>query len=149
MKSQLIHDHIPNMQMLHPVTSMYLITYRWTTTGHLENSRKEIMHRLPHLRDHWGRKHHSLTYFHCLLVYVLPQYVQTYAHLNVISGHMKEKLVIWNPQHGFIKVKSCMSNVIVPCHKMMGSVDEKISVVPPTWILASLNNVSHRSFHLM
>lgn len=31
-----------------------------------------------------------------LFVSLLPQYVQTYACLDVISGHMKEKMLIGN-----------------------------------------------------
>lgn len=40
-KSQVIHHHIPKMQVLHPVTSMHSITYRWTTTGHPEKKEQE------------------------------------------------------------------------------------------------------------
>jgi len=70
MKSQLIHHHVPTMQVLHPVTSMHSVTYRWATTGHPEKkSGKWTMHRLPCLRDRWERKHHSPACFHCLLVY--------------------------------------------------------------------------------
>lgn len=64
-----------------------------------------------------------------LFVSLLPQDVQTCAHLDVISGHMKEKAAIRNHQHGFTKVKSCLTNMIALCHKMMGFVDERRPVV--------------------
>lgn len=81
-----------------------------------------------------------------LFVSLLPQYVQTYAHMDVISGRMKEKVVTGNHQHGFTKVKSCLTNMIALCHKMIGFVDERRSVVSSTLILARLNTVSHSIF---
>ena len=48
--------------------------------------------------------------------------------LGTISRHMKGKKVIGSSQHGFIKGKSCLTNLITFYDEMTGLVDEEKAV---------------------
>lgn len=50
--------------------------------------------------------------------------------MEALSMHIKNKRVIWNSQHGFTKSKLYLTNLIVFCDEMTGSV-----VVEEQWIL--------------
>lgn len=139
MESQFIHHHIPKMQVLHPCDWHALISYRWTANGHPgKKSRRWIMHRLPVTKYEGspGKKTPQSSLL-SLFVNLFPQYVQTCACLDVISGLMKEEMVTGNHQDGFTEVKSCLTNMIAFCHKMTGFVDERSLV---------LNRLSHSIF---
>lgn len=67
------------------------------------------------------------------------------ACLDVISGHIKEKLVTGKHQDAFTDVKSCLNNMIAFCHKMTGFVDGR-SLVSLTLTLGILKNLSRSIF---
>lgn len=146
MKSQPIHHHIPKEAGAPSCDQHTLITYRWAATEHPEkkNSRG-IMHRLPATKSEGllGKKTSQSSQF-SLFVNLLPQYFLTYACLDVISGHIKENMVI---QDGFTEVKSFLTNMIAFCHKITGYVDER-SLVSPTLILEYSQMSPAASLHL-
>jgi len=45
--------------------------------------------------------------------------------LRTYFEHTKEKVVIGNSQYGYSKDKSCLTNLILFCDKMMGLVDHR------------------------
>lgn len=100
------------------------------------------MHRLPVTKSEGSLgKKTSQSSLLSLCVNLLPWYVQTYACLDVVSGHTKENMVTGNHQDGFRETKLCLIYMTAFCHKMPGFVDER-SLVSPTLILGILNNLS-------
>jgi len=58
----------------------------------------------------------------------IPGKVMEQLILDVIIKQVEEKKVIRNSQHGFIKVKSCLTNLIAFYNGMTGWVDERRAV---------------------
>ncbi|PKU40014.1 rna-directed dna polymerase from mobile element jockey- hypothetical protein [Limosa lapponica baueri] len=48
--------------------------------------------------------------------------------LETISKHMKDSKMVGSSQHGFMKEKSCLSNLMVFYSEMIGSVDARRAV---------------------
>lgn len=82
----------------------------------------------------------------CLLIYFHSMFRHMPACLDVISGHIKEKLITGNHQDAFTEVKSCLTNMIAFCHKITGFVDERSLLVSLTLILGILKHLSHSTF---
>lgn len=49
--------------------------------------------------------------------------------LKSISKHMKDKKVIRNSQHRFTEGKSCLTNLMACCRKIIGDVDKEGVVI--------------------
>lgn len=52
-----------------------------------------------------------------------------HAPLKSISKHVKDKKVIRNSQHRFIKGKSCLTSLMGLCRKIIGNVDKERAVI--------------------
>lgn len=65
-----------------------------------------------------------------------------------MSGHIEEKKMIWNSQHGFIEGKSCLTSTIAFCNEMMDLWMREEQQISFTSTLTGLSAVSHTVFFL-
>lgn len=65
--------------------------------------------------------------------------------LEIISKHMMGKNVIGRSQYGFMKAKSCLTNLIAFNNEMTGLVDEgRAMVIVYLHVSKAFNTVSHK-----